>query len=449
MATLYLDCSMGAAGDMLSAALLELLPNPDAAVAELNALGIPGVEYVRERVSRCGLAATHLSVRVHGEEEGAGEPDHDDHHHDHDHDHHDHSTTSPLHHSTTSPLHHSTTPPLHHSTTSQLHQPSNRQTVKPSNHHHHSLAEILATIESLPLAQPVADDAKSVYRLLAEAEGRAHARPAEAVHFHEVGSLDAIADIVAFCHLLAKIGPDEVVVSPVHVGRGTVACAHGILPVPAPCTAFLLEGIPAYSDGTVEGELCTPTGAALIRRFATRFGQLSLTAIATGYGAGRRDLPRANVVRAVLGEPFDAPAASSPAPAASADDVLEICFNVDDMTGEDLAFAADEIRAAGALDVCEIPAIMKKGRPGTVFVVLCRPGDRDRVLKAVFGHTTTIGVREALKRRAVLRRREETAETVLGAVRRKVSEGFGVTREKFEHDDLAAIARKIGTERRP
>ena len=414
MKTLYLDCSMGAAGDMLAAALLELQPDPATALAELNALGIPGVEFVREPVTRCGIAATHLAVRVNGQEEVTD----NDHHHDHGHDHH-HDHDHDEHH--------------HHD-----HDGHHHEHAGGHHHEHRSLADILAIIDGLPLVDKVAESARAIYSRIAAAEGRAHGCEVDLVHFHEVGAIDAVADIVACCHLMAKLSPEKVIASPVHVGFGSVKCAHGIMPVPAPATAFLLEGIPVYSDGIISGELCTPTGAALLRHFVSEFGPMPLMRVsATGHGAGRKDFPRANIVRAMLGE-------SGLAPAGDADEVLELACNIDDMTAEELAFAAETVRDAGALDVWMQPALMKKGRPGTIFLALCRSDDRDGVLAAILKHTSTLGVRETRVRRTVLDREETVMPTPVGDIRRKTASGFGVQREKLEYDDLAAIARARG-----
>lgn len=385
MKTLYLDCSMGAAGDMLAGALLELVPDPDAAVAELNAFEIPGVMYKREMLSKCGIAATHLSVTVAGNEE------HEAHHH---HDHH--------------------------------------------HHEHRSLADVLHVIGHLKLEPSVREDVKSVYESLAAAESRAHGKAVGEIHFHEVGALDAIADIAAFCHLLRRIALDKIIASPVHVGSGTVNCAHGVLPVPAPATAFLLEGVPTYSDGVIVGELCTPTGAALIKNFAASFGpQPLMTVRSIGYGAGRKDFPRANVVRAMLGECVAEDSGDG--------EILELNFNVDDMTGEELAFASERIFAAGARDVSFAPVVMKKGRPGQRVSVMCAAETRGDVVKAIFTHTSTLGIRETHCRRYTLDRKIETvALPDDSTVRRKVASGYGVCRAKWEADDLAAFARTRG-----
>lgn len=381
MKTLYLDCAMGAAGDMLAGALLELVPSQDAAVAELNSFGIPGVTYVCEKLVKCGIAAMHLAVKVEGREE------HEHHHHHHEH-----------------------------------------------HHEHRSLADVLHVIGQLKLEPTVREEVQEVYRLLAQAESRAHGKAVGEIHFHEVGALDAIADIAAFCHLLRHIAPDKIVASPIHVGAGTVKCAHGVLPVPAPATAFLLEGVPTYSDGEITGELCTPTGAALLKAFVASFGsQPLMTVKSIGYGAGRKDFPRANVVRAMLGE--------SAADESGEGEILELNFNVDDMTGEELAFASERIFAAGARDVSMAPVFMKKGRPGQRVSVMCMAEDRAAVVKAIFVHTSTLGVRETKCRRYTLERKIETVTLADGSsARLKVASGYGVRREKWEADDLARFA---------
>ncbi len=289
----------------------------------------------------------------------------------------------------------------------------------------------------------------NVYSLIAEAESSAHGVTVDQIHFHEVGTMDAVADITAVCLLMNEIAPDQVVASPVHVGSGQVRCAHGILPVPAPATAFILRGIPSYG-GEVKGELCTPTGAALLKYFVDRFGDMPVMSVqAIGYGMGTKDFTTINCVRAMLGETAgeDRPA-GEPAPAQSGSDaprdVAELSCNVDDMTGEEIGFAAEKLFEGGALDVFTIPIGMKKGRPGTLIRVLCRQQDKEDIIRLLFRHTSTIGIRETLIRRYVLDRKVETVDTQYGPVRRKMSTGYGVTRVKYEHEDLARIAAEQG-----
>lgn len=385
MRTLYLDCGMGAAGDMLAAALLELLPDPNGFVEELNALGIPGVQFKNEPSVKCGIIGTHMTVMVNGEEEESY-----DHHHDHSHEH-------------------------------------------EHNHHHHSSLHDMEHIirGHLSLPKKLQNDVMAVYELIAEAESHVHGVPVTEIHFHEVGTMDAIADITAVCMLMDRLSPDEVIVSPVHVGSGQVRCAHGILPVPAPATAYILKEVPIYG-GNMKGELCTPTGAALLKHFASRFDSMPVMKTQViGYGMGKKDFEAANCVRAMLGE-------TDP----TGDEICEFSCNVDDMSGEAVGFAMEQLFAAGALDVYTIPIGMKKSRPGILIHVMCHEADKETMIQIIFKHTTTIGIRENKLRRYVLDRHMETLDTPYGIVRCKVSSGYGVERRKYECDDLLRIARE-------
>lgn len=281
MKTLYLDLGMGAAGDMLTAALLELMPDRDAALEQLNHLGLPHTQFSMERTSKCGISGTHIHVTALGREEQPcpevleheqRTPHCHEHEHEHEHDHHhghDHG-------------HHHEHPHDHHS--------------------HTALADIRQAVGALSVSDAVKNQVLSVYDRIAQAESQVHGVPVDQIHFHEVGSLDALADITAVCYLLEQLAPEQIMASPVQVGYGKVRCAHGILPVPAPATAQLLLGVPIRA-GDIPGELCTPTGAALLRQFVTSYGVLpTMTVTAIGYGLGTKDFPAANCLRAMLGE---------------------------------------------------------------------------------------------------------------------------------------------------
>jgi len=385
MKLLYLDCGMGAAGDMLTAALLELTEKPEETLAALNNFGIPGVEFVAEKSVKCGITGTHIRVLVHGDEED----DHHHHHH-HDHDHHHH----------------------HH-------------------HHHSGLDDIAHILGHTCLPEKIRAQVMEIYNIIAEAESQVHGVPVSQVHFHEVGAMDAVADIAAVCYLVDKLGADAVYASAVHVGSGQVQCAHGILPVPAPATARILREVPIYG-GQIQGELCTPTGAALLKYFVSRFGQMPpMRTSAIGYGMGKKDFPAANCVRAMLGTTDD-----------GTDTVLELSCNLDDMTGEAVGFAMEQLLEAGALDVFTTAIGMKKNRPGILLTVLCHPEEKERFLMLMFRHTTTLGIREKVLCRYVLSRRTETVPTPYGPVRKKVGEGYGTSHWKYEYEDLARIARE-------
>ena len=376
MKTLYLDCGMGAAGDMLTAALLELHPDGADFLRRLNAL-LPGeITVSAAQDEKCGLRGTHVTVLVEGDEEGGEQR--------------------------------------------RLHR-------------HTDLAEIRARIHALAVPDAVKADVRAVFDAVAEAESAAHGRPVENIHLHELGSWDALADVLAVCMLLYELRPGQILASPVHVGSGTVKCAHGLLPVPAPATERLLRGIP-ICGGEIRGELCTPTGAALLRHFVTRFGPMPMLRVEkSGFGTGKKDYPAANGLRALWGETED-----------GGERVLELRCNLDDMSGEEIGFAMERLLEAGALDAYTLPIGMKKSRPGVMLTCMCRAEQRDEMLRLLFRHTTTLGVREASCARYTLARRFRTEETPYGPVCVKTAEGFGVRREKPEYEDLARIARERG-----
>ena len=409
MKTLYLECSMGAAGDMLMAALLELIPDKQAFIDKMNALGLPGVRVEAEKAIKCGITGTYMKVTVNGKEEDS--VDAHDHHHEHDHTHHhEHEDGHGYDHE-------------HHL------EDHDHDHVHHHHHHHSSVADIEGIIEGLDVSDQVKADAKAVYTLIAEAESRVHGHPISEIHFHEVGTLDAVADVVGVCLLMERIGAEKIVASAVHVGAGHVHCMHGILPVPAPATALLLNGIPTYG-GQVQGELCTPTGAALLKHFVSRFGDRPVMATeAIGYGMGKKDFDRANCLRAFLGESEGA-----------LEQITRLECNLDDMTGEDIGFAIDMLFKAGARDVFTQPIGMKKSRPGVLLSVICLPEEADRLATVLMKHTTTLGIRRQDLSRYVLERTVETVETPYGTVRMKTASGMGVQRRKAEYDDLAALA---------
>lgn len=290
---MYIDCSMGAAGDMLTAALLELMPDRDEAVASLNGMNIPGIRYEAVDTVKCGVKGTHVSVTYNGEEEIT--EDVHEHEHEYEHEH----ANSPEAESI-----------AHDAPVAEVHF---------HEHKHNTLADIEEIIYSINASDSIKEDIIGVYEIIAEAESIAHDAPVAEVHFHEVGSMDAVADAAAVCYLMDKIRPDAVTVSDIHVGAGLVKCAHGILPVPAPATANILAGLPTYGR-EIEGELCTPTGAALLKYFGTEFGakfsielsgndsfltdegKAAKEKVAAGRGMGRKDFERPNCVTVALGE---------------------------------------------------------------------------------------------------------------------------------------------------
>lgn len=435
MKTLYLDCSMGAAGDMLMAALLEICPDKEAFIEKMNRLGLPGVEVSAEPAVKCGITGTHVSVVVNGEEEesldaGHSHGEHTYEHtageHSHGHGEHDHDHTIGEH----SHCHEEHTHEHSHTLTQEVHD----HTHEGHSHHHHANMEGISHIIShLDLPDEVKEHIVAVYHLIAEAESHAHGKPVEEIHFHEVGTMDAVADVAGVCLLIHELAPEQIFASPVHVGSGHVHCAHGILPVPAPATAHILQGVPIYST-QIKGELCTPTGAALLKHFVKQYREMPvMTTSSIGYGMGKKDFERANCVRAFLGETGE-----------NGSEVVELSCNIDDMTAEDLGFAQERLFETGALEVYTIPVGMKKNRPGVLLTCMCREQDEEKMVAALFRHTTTIGIREHVSRRFTLKREREIKNTSIGPVGIKTSSGYGMSRSKMEYEDLAAIARERG-----
>ena len=469
MKTLYFDCGMGAAGDMLMASLYEICPDKERFLKMMNEMGLPGLSVEAEPSVKCGITGTHMKVTIHGEEEESvdvdlqghehhhdhdHEHDHDhhhDHHHDHNHDHHhdhNHDHTDDHHDHSHEDHHHShemaesaAEQTIHeHTHDGQFEHHHDEQSDldhahdhRHSHHHHTSMAGISHIIEHLELPEEVKTDIVAVYRLIAEAESHVHGKTVEEIHFHEVGTADAIADIAGVCLLMHMIVPQKVIASPIHVGSGNVHCAHGILPVPAPATAFILQGLPIYS-GVIKGELCTPTGAALLKHFVTEFKEMPvMRTAAIGYGMGKKDFERANCVRVLLGETEE-----------NGSEVTELSCNLDDMTPEALGFVQEILFAAGALEVYTIPIGMKKSRPGILLTCMCRCNDKEKMVSLLFKHTTTLGIRESISKRYTLTRTIKEHETPYGVIREKVSEGYGVCRGKLEYEDIAKIARENG-----
>lgn len=386
---------MGAAGDMLAGALVSLLSKEEqeSFIKMINNIGVDGVKVSLSDDAKCGIVGKHFKVEIDGVEEHS----HDVHEHEHHHEHHEH----------------------HHHGTGPFPEELEAVTEKFNN----ILADDVAIVGQ--------SDIKGVYELLAEAEAKVHGKDVSEIHFHEVGMKDALIDIASVVYLMNKLKVDKVVVSPVNVGFGKVKCAHGILPVPAPATAELVKGIPTYA-GRFEGELLTPTGAALLKYYADEFSyQPLMNVIKCGYGTGNKNFESANVVKAVLGEVTDE---------LISENIIELNCNVDDMSAEDMAYATKALIENGAKDAFVTPVIMKKGRSGMLLTVLCSAIDKERFVSLIFKHTSTIGIRVKETERIILNRHEETVHTKLGDVRVKYSEGYGVKREKPEFEDLRKLA---------
>jgi pyridinium-3,5-bisthiocarboxylic acid mononucleotide nickel chelatase len=397
MRVAYFDAFSGVSGDMTVGALIDAGADPHKLIHGLEHLGL-GAKYKAEKTSRFGIAATKFHVLVNGE------PADHVHTHDHGHDHghsHDHSH--------------------HHG-----HDHDHPQT---HDHSHRGLSQILELIDKARIPAPVKESSKRVFQTLGEAEARVHGLPIEKVHFHEVGAVDSIADIVGACYGLHLLKVEQVYSSAVNVGSGTVKAAHGVLPVPAPATALLLQDKPIYVDGPAV-ELTTPTGAAILSALAKGFGPMQPMSISSlGYGAGTKDFPnRANVLRITIGEQIDLPEAQT---------VLLIEANIDDSSPQVLGYTMDALFAAGALDVTLTPVLMKKNRAGHILSVVARLQDKDALASLILRETTTLGLRMSTAERRTLEREFVEVKTPFGPVNVKVSgNGFAP-----EFEDCAALAR--------
>ena len=375
----YFDCFSGASGDMVLGALLDLGLPLEGLRAALGSLAIGYGEIGADRVLRAGVAATKF--RLHEQPDADGRRD--------------------------------------------------------SGHHHHRLKQIVTAIERSRLSDNGKARAIEMFERLAQAEAAIHDVPVDKVHLHEVGAIDSIIDIVGAVHGMEWLGADRIVASPMNVGGGTVECAHGTFPVPAPATARLLTNVPVYA-GEPATELVTPTGALLVTAYATGFAALPPMRVSSiGYGAGDKDFKgRPNVLRILVGEDDTL---------ARAERIVVLECEIDDMNPQLFGPLMDRLLQAGALDVFYAAVQMKKNRPGTLVTVIARPDDREALSALLFTETTTIGVRYREMLRDRLEREQRTIETQLGPVRFKVASRDGrVLNAAPEFDDCARIAAERG-----
>ncbi len=465
MRTLYFECQMGAAGDMICAALLELQNDVDAAIEALNQMGLE-VVYRARRVMSHGIGGYHMDVLIDGKQEIVEDAcvhhhhhgdhaccEHHHHHeeneehgcceHHHHHDDHEEHECCGHHHHHDDHEDHACCEHHHH------HDDHEDHACCEHHHHHHEhrgMAEIESIVHGLNVSDKVRKDILGIYRMIAEAESHAHQCPVEQIHFHEVGTMDAIADITASCWLIDKLGVDRIIVSPINVGSGWVRCAHGILPVPAPATAYILAGAPMYRS-EIQGELCTPTGAAILRYFAAEFSASPILKYEKiGYGIGTKSFDRLNCIRAYLGSSdiSDESNASGCLCDANAVPLIQLECNLDDMTPEYIAYAISQLFKCGALDVWTTAIGMKKNRPAQMLSCLCTLPLRNDMIRAIFAHTSTLGIREIQVIRHQLSRSEYAQHTPYGSIRIKRSEGFGIVREKPEFEDIIKASENSG-----
>lgn len=416
----YLECFSGMSGDMFLGALVDVGVPPRVLEETVAALGV-GARLENSRVVRSGISATKVDVWVGGEKDlpreeywaslaRAPSPANSGHTHEHG--------------------------PQHQHAG---HKHSNESAVlgEHAPHAHRGLSEIRGIIGSTAISDSAKKTAISIFEALGAAEAKIHNVPIEEVHFHEVGAVDAIVDIVCAAVGSEALGVDEIICSPLNLGGGSVECAHGTFPVPAPATVQLLNNVPVYSSG-IHAELVTPTGAAIVRTLATRFASFPEMKIERcGYGAGSRDFPGfANVVRLTVGESVPNLAAKT-----ASEKVTVLEANLDDLNPQVFGYVMDRLLEEGALDVFGMPVQMKKDRPGTLLAVLCRPEDAGKLTQLIFTETTTLGVRRREEIRQALARRWENVHTPWGDVRIKIASMNGtITNYAPEYEDCRKIA---------
>jgi uncharacterized protein (TIGR00299 family) protein len=423
----YIECFSGISGDMFLGALVDAGVSADLLRQTVNALNL-GAELQVSRVDRCGITSTKVDVVVNGEPDHpreAAQPAHHVHSHDHGHSHaHEHRHPDGTVHSHDHA----------HDDEAGLSHP-----LKQAHVHGRHLSEIKKIIATSTISEKAKQTATDIFEALGAAEAKIHNVPVETIHFHEVGAVDAIVDIVCAAVGTEALNVDRFVVSPLNVGGGTVVCAHGTFPVPAPATVELLKGAPIFS-GEIQKELVTPTGAAIAKTLAHSFGPMPpMTLEQSGYGAGSRNFPsHANVLRITVGESTSAQESTRDLPI---DEVIVLEANIDDLNPQLFGYVAEQALAAGALDVFATPVQMKKSRPGTLITLLAKPEDAERIARLVFRETSTIGIRTRREQRYVLPRRHETVQTQWGEVRMKIAQIKGsVSNYSPEYEDCRRIA---------
>ncbi len=423
----YIECFSGISGDMFLGALVDAGVSADLLRETVNALNL-GAELQVSRVDRCGITSTKVDVVVNGEPDRpreAAQPAHHVHSHDHGHSH--------------AHEHHHPDGTVHSHDHAHDDEPGHSHQPKPSHIHGRHLSEIKKIIAVSTISEKAKQTATAIFEALGAAEAKIHNVPVETIHFHEVGAVDAIVDIVCAAVGAEALNVDRFVVSPLNVGGGTVVCAHGTFPVPAPATVELLKGTPIFS-GEIQKELVTPTGAAIAKTLAHSFGPMPpITLERSGYGAGSRNFPsHANVLRITVGESTSAQESTRDLPV---DEVIVLEANIDDLNPQLFGYVAEQALAAGALDVFATPVQMKKSRPGTLITLLAKPEDAERIARLVFRETSTIGIRTRREQRYVLPRRHETVQTRWGEVRMKIAQIKGsVSNYSPEYEDCRRIA---------
>lgn len=408
MTTLYLDAFSGASGNMLLGCLLDLGVSEAQLRQAIEEMQLDGCSLAVAAVQRTGITALHATVALPGETAGHHEEHDHEHSHEHTHHHHEEPALGEL----------DKLPHLAHDA---------------DPHHHIGLKELISRVEAMPFSTKVRAISCAVLRRLGAAEAKVHGKPIDEVHFHEVGSLDTLADIVGTVLCLEWLGVSRIVAAPVTTGFGTVQCAHGVMPVPAPATQELLAGIP-HRRGDEAGELLTPTGAALLAELVNEWGDIPVGFQQTrvGYGAGSKILAAPNVLRGILGEEQSKERETN---------IYVLETNIDDLNPQFYAYAMNKLFAAGALDVWLTPIQMKKGRPAHLVSVLLHHDLIDTAAEILFSETSTIGVRYYPVNRTMADRKLITVDLPWGSVHAKVAYRNGkVVQVAPEYEDCQQLA---------
>lgn len=395
MKVLYFDCSSGISGNMTLGALMELVDDPDYLQKELKKVHVDGYHLHVSKTKKNGITGTYVDVHL--------EADHH-HHHDHDHEHEHHHHDHKHHHD-------------HH------------------HHDHRNLFDVNKIIDEADIDLKAKELAKKIFLKVALAESKVHNETLENVHFHEVGAIDSIVDIIGTAILITKIAPDKIMSSVVNDGHGFIQCAHGMISVPVPATSEIFAASDVmFRQIDIDTELVTPTGAAIIAQLAQSFGTMPAMKInKIGWGCGTKDLKIPNVLKVLCGTIEE-----------NQDEILVIETNIDDCSGEILGFTMEQLFAQGALDVFFTPIFMKKNRPAYRLSIACHPQQLKAMQDVIFKHTTSIGLRYRREQRTILNRQNTAVMTPFGEVRGKVIDFDGSRYVYPEYEDVKAIAQKQG-----
>ena len=448
MKILYFDCATGISGNMAIGALLEICDGEQYLRDEIAKLGVPGYQLNVIKRDSHGIDGTYVEVleantgipvdAIHDGNKNVGSSATLGLHHGHTHSHHHELDSSPEHHSHG----HYHDPEHDHSLDNHCH---NHQDDNDNNHNHNHVhrtyADIKQIIEGSGITEAAKELSRSMFQKVAAAEAAVHGKPIDEVHFHEVGAIDSIVDIVSVAILMDYINPDRVISSVVSDGYGTIKCAHGVLSVPVPATSMMYKNEKIrFKQIEVPTELVTPTGAAIISTFAESYGlmpEMNLNKI--GIGVGSRNIGGPNTLRVFLGEDVTADGETQN------DDIIVINSNIDDSSGEDLGYVLEKLMDAGALDVSYSPIFMKKNRPAYRLEVICRAETREKLSEIIFDETTTIGVRYYVVQREELTRVRTLVDTELGQIEAKqVSTASGHTYTYPEYESMKTIASELG-----